>query len=368
MKTYYNENAKYPAKWLRNLAEAGQISKGEIDDRSITDISPDDLDGYTRAHFFAGIGGWEYALKLAKWPRNRSVWTGSCPCQSFSDAGLKRGFDDPRHLFPIWLPLIRAHRPAVIFGEQTQSQLALEWLDLVQTDLEGEGYAVWTASLGAHSVNAPHRRQRIWFAAIDLANTDGIGIQGGKQPTARATAETQGNQLPRPGKSHTDKPWDEVEWIECKDGTLRCFQPGAYPLSISTPGRVGQIQGYGNAIVPQIAAVFIKSVKEALYPQERINGHTRARQDEPAHNKRAWKTPTAKDATGATDDILDKIEEDKKFGLNDQVTLLPDYPGKRPPGLEQGSEKGILNPEFARWLMGYPKEWGELSPTTRRST
>ena len=87
MPAYYNENNRFAAQWLRNLIAAGDIAPGDVDERSITEVRPDDLRGYTQCHFFAGIGGWSAALRLAGWPDDRPVWTGSCPCQPFSAAG-----------------------------------------------------------------------------------------------------------------------------------------------------------------------------------------------------------------------------------------------------------------------------------------
>lgn len=163
MSSYYNEIDPYAAQWLRNLIAAGHIAPGDVDERSITDVRPDDLAGYTQCHFFAGIGGWSYALRLAGWPDDRPVWTGSCPCQPFSAAGKGEGFNDDRHLWPAFFRLIRECRPDSVFGEQVASNLA--WLDLVSGDLEGEGYAVGSAILGAHSIGAPHIRQRLYWVA-----------------------------------------------------------------------------------------------------------------------------------------------------------------------------------------------------------
>ena len=87
MTAYYNENDPYAAQWLRNLIAAGYIAPGEVDERSILDVRADDLRGFRQCHFFAGIGVWSYALRLAGWPDDREVWTGSCPCQPFSAAG-----------------------------------------------------------------------------------------------------------------------------------------------------------------------------------------------------------------------------------------------------------------------------------------
>ncbi len=104
-KAYYNENDPGAAAWLRELIAQGHIMRGEVDQRSIEDVRPSDLDGFTRCHFFAGIGGWDYALRLAGWPEHVGVWTGSCPCQPFSVAGKRQGVDDERHLWPAfrWL-------------------------------------------------------------------------------------------------------------------------------------------------------------------------------------------------------------------------------------------------------------------------
>ena len=138
---YYNEIDPYAAQWLRNLIDAGHIAPGIVDTRSIKDVQPADLAGYTQCHFFAGIGVWSHALRQSGWPDSRPVWTGSCPCQPFSSAGNQKGTADERHLWPVWFNLIRECRPSVVFGEQVEAAIKHGWLDLVQADLEGEGYA-----------------------------------------------------------------------------------------------------------------------------------------------------------------------------------------------------------------------------------
>lgn len=88
MTAYYNEIDPFAAAWLRRLIARGLIAPGDVDTRSITDVRADDLVSYVQCHFFAGIGGWSLALRLAGWPDDRPVWTGSCPCQPFSGAGI----------------------------------------------------------------------------------------------------------------------------------------------------------------------------------------------------------------------------------------------------------------------------------------
>ncbi|MGU3495913.1 DNA cytosine methyltransferase [Xanthobacteraceae bacterium A53D] len=174
-RAYYNEIEPYAAEWLRNLIAAGLIAPGDVDERSIVDVRPDDLRGYAQCHFFAGVGVWSYALRRAGWPDDRPVWTGSCPCQPFSSAGKGGGFDDERHLWPAMHHLISQCRPDVVFGEQVASKDGLAWLDLVQADLEGSGYAGGAVDLCAAGVGAPHIRQRLWWVAerLEHASRDG---------------------------------------------------------------------------------------------------------------------------------------------------------------------------------------------------
>lgn len=168
---YVNEIDPYCAQWLQNLMDAGVLPPGHIDTRSIEDVTPNDLAGYTQCHFFAGLGGWIYALDLAGWPRDRPVWTGSCPCQPFSAAGKGAGFADERHLWPAWQHLIAQRKPATVFGEQVASKNADAWIDLVHADMEGMGYAFGCIPFPATGIGAPHIRDRnYWMAHADGRN------------------------------------------------------------------------------------------------------------------------------------------------------------------------------------------------------
>ncbi|TXH50247.1 MAG: DNA cytosine methyltransferase, partial [Desulfurellales bacterium] len=157
---YLNEIEPFAADWL-----ASEYPDATIDRRSIADVAPADIAGFRRVHFFAGLGGWEIALRLAGWPDDREVWTGSCPCQPFSAAGKRQGTADERHLWPEMFRLIRERRPATVFGEQVASSDGLAWLDGVFADLEGAGYACGAADLCAAGVGAPHIRQRLYWVA-----------------------------------------------------------------------------------------------------------------------------------------------------------------------------------------------------------
>lgn len=286
MSAYYNEIDPYAAQWLKNLIAAGQIAPGEVDTRSIEDVRADDLQGFTQCHFFAGIGGWSHALRLAGWDDSRPVWTGSCPCQPFSVAGRGAGTADERHLWPAWFNLIRECHPKTVFGEQVEAAIRHGWLDLVQADLEGVGYATAEACVPA-GVFAPHIRQRLWF----VAHHHHQGLEGRKQLRECATeltvgsgglvdeladaqrwpAERHGQQVGDTARSVQREarqqrvrpnPWDGSEFVYCRDDKWRQIEPGTFPLVDGVSNRVGRIRAYGNAIVPQVAAEVIGAFME----------------------------------------------------------------------------------------------------------
>jgi DNA (cytosine-5)-methyltransferase 1 len=358
---YYNEFDKKTAAWLRGLIKNGLIADGVVDERSIEDVKPEDLRGFTQCHFFAGIGGWSYALRLAGVPDDFPCWTGSPPCQPFSVAGKQVGFNDPRHLAPKFLELIAECKPAIVFGEQVAAAIGKNWLDFVLLDLEAENYTCGAAVLPACSVGAPHKRDRLFFAAANaLAHTSssrhlqsssaknekrepkfrifrelpprfsryslshasstpklgynalaytndyrqqpspGIGRdkrneQGNnfrrrceagstsntnsKRPQReRANCDSQGweesdfrqarlcNGARTPKSTVKDKGfWSGTDWIGCRDGKFRPVRSGTQPLANGIPARVVRLRGYGNSIVPQVAAEFVDAFLEALH-------------------------------------------------------------------------------------------------------
>jgi len=309
---FYNEHDPKAAAWLRELITGGHIPAGIVDERSITEISPHELTKYTQCHFFAGIGGWSLALELAGWPASRPVWTGSCPCQPFSGAGEGKGASDDRHLWPVFRRLIAKLHPERVFGEQVAQAIGFNWLDGVSADLEADGYEVGAVVLGAHSVGAPHIRQRLYWLANSngqqelAANASRLHAESGSGGTHGRLANANGGRCeqrdaslgPVPisgthrtagglGNAHrghqsernlgplqsrfstphgTNDPrssvWDDAEAIGCRDGKFRRIESGTCPVAHGVPGRVGLLRGYGNAIVPQVAAEFIQAFEE----------------------------------------------------------------------------------------------------------
>jgi DNA (cytosine-5)-methyltransferase 1 len=251
MAAYYNENDPRIAAWLTELIRRGLVADGEVDTRSILDVRPDDLRGFTQCHFFAGIGGWSYALRLAGWPDDRPVWTGSCPCQPWSDAnvwqGGGQGDADPRHLWPPWFWLIGERRPAVVFGEQVAAAVRRGWLDEVFGDLEGIYYACGSAEIPAGAVGADHGRPRVYW----VSDAGGQGREGHQSvaciPVAAPAAfAVYGDVFTRARRA--------------LDGDFSDLRPCD---GLSVVMERDALRGYGNAIVPAAAAEFIAAYLEA---------------------------------------------------------------------------------------------------------
>jgi DNA (cytosine-5)-methyltransferase 1 len=314
---YYNEHDRFKAEWLRKLMEAGAIASGEVDERDIREVSAGDLRGFIQCHFFAGIGVWSYALGEAEWPNDIAVWTGSCPCQSFSSSGKRRGFSDQRHLWPAWFRLIRELRPEHVLGEQVASKDGLAWFDLVSADMEGADYIVGAADTCAAGYGAPMLGQRLYFVAeaagercrearpgsgqpaqrdgdggeprgLEPADGDGQPGRAGA-PSAAASMDKQrsrpacelgpagGGGLERLGaesgaerRQAAERPadvsggavrgfWADAEWICCRDGRLRPIEPGTFPLAYGVANRVGKLRGYGDALCAEQAKGFIEA-------------------------------------------------------------------------------------------------------------
>ena len=336
MKAYYNELDKKAAAWLRELIADGLVAPGHVDERSITDVQPEDLDGYTQCHFFAGVGGWSIAARLAGWPDDREIWSASCPCQPFSVAGKGAGTADARHLWPDFFRLVRARRPAAIVGEQVAAAVGKDWFLGVRSDLESIAYVGRGVVVPACAVNAPHRRDRLWFVAGSRLLEDATGSSDRRQinrseafwptpigSTSGPAGSSSGDgrfvghamcseRRPQSEGRHVDhrddtgrdqttsgpagsvqtsligdvadcdgggresrldhattghghstaaegrpSAWDRARWLIGHDGKARRVEPSIPLLVDGLPARAPLLRGYGNAIVPQLAAEVI---------------------------------------------------------------------------------------------------------------
>ncbi len=324
----YTDIDSFRCEWLERLVADGELPDGDVLCADIRDLGAAEVARYRQVHFFAGCGGWPLALALAGVPADAPVWTGSCPCQPFSVAGKRRGEDDPRHLWPEWRRLLRECAPPVVLGEQVARTDGRRWLDGVLSDLERLGFAVGAAGLPADaSVGAPHARERLWFGALRVADAgrerrEGIGVLwcgsggGGEgtreapRPGARAVAdaerdggaETDGGsgaqhatacarESGRPGDARD--PWSDAVLVPCADGRARPVGAELRPLAHGLPRAVGSLEpglrelaevagldreslraakrnwrgrvsAYGDAIVPPVAALFVRALALAI--------------------------------------------------------------------------------------------------------
>lgn len=279
MSAYYNDNDPYNAKWIRNLIDAGHLPPGDVDDRSIIDVSADDLIGYEQVHLFAGIGGWPFAGRLAQIPDDFPYWSGSCPCQPFSISGKRKGFSDERHLWPEFKRLLTKQCPSTVFGEQVAR--APDWLNLVRRDLEEMGYAVGAIPMEAASAGAEHFRDRYWFVADNhgkrkLQSEGGFRYKRGWTPYGCSCA-----LVDRPSFGWGEG-WTEYEiqqrlsaatitsidggqYVKCPDGKWRRLPPpGVRWLGARIPSRVAKLRAIGNAIDPRCAATFMTAYLNTL--------------------------------------------------------------------------------------------------------
>ena len=253
-----------------------------------------------------------------------SILTGGFPCQPYSMAGKRKGKEDDRHLWPEMLRAIREIQPRWIVGENVPG--IINWsrglvFHEVQTDLEAEGYEIFPVVLPAVSVNAPHRRDRVWFVAHSINNRHRTkrGTNGEKNEISGISRETLCSRMPdgtnRIITPDNNSTWSRSEHELCTRGNLpkeRINKPGINsdskcqglersnsrqlesgditgfykkrdwenfptqpPLCSRDDGISAELDGitfskwrnesikaYGNAIVPRVALQIFKSIQQ----------------------------------------------------------------------------------------------------------
>ena len=258
----------------------------------------------------------ELASDSARLVPHCDILTAGYPCQPFSVAGQQRGAEDDRHIWPEIFTIVQAKRPAFCVFENVSGHISLG-LDQVLSDLEDKaGYAVQTFCVGAVSVNAPHRRQRIWIIANadnsrqsassrrgencgnksrhntgrlrqNVGDTSDDGWHRGSTQAGREGAQDFTKQPQFSVRSEPSRPSEDVADTDSERGRLRHtewqdaedagqsprgqehggwdFEPPVGRVAHGIPGRVDRLKGLGNAIVPQIAmhiGLTIKAVRD----------------------------------------------------------------------------------------------------------
>lgn len=229
------------------------------------------------------------------------IVAGGIPCQPFSRAGQRRGTEDDRHLWPYAFPIIKVAKPAWVLVENVAGFVEMA-LDLVATDLEGEGYEVQAFVLPAAAVEAPHERLRCFVLAYsdrnrqrirqnqqeqqsECSSSTDIGINGTQGVVANSTGRRQRQHHPtgttrwtqhyalQPGAGNTQSrmdrdadgsPYrlDRHQWPALPGQQQHPYEP-ARTVTERIPNRGKRLKALGNAVVPQIVAPLFALIIEA---------------------------------------------------------------------------------------------------------
>jgi DNA (cytosine-5)-methyltransferase 1 len=236
---------------------------------------------------FSGIGGFAYAIdqvwedvehtfcdiepfsqRVVKkhWPESKvygdirditdepqtDILTGGFPCQPFSAAGKRGGSEDDRFLWPEMLRVIRLTRPTWLIAENVGGIITIEnglVFEQACLDLEASGYAVQPFVLPALSVDAIHRRDRVWIIAYDES-------QRGEKRPVYSKANSEGQPTPH-------RQWPDL-WVQRVGINTIQFREEDEPficgMDDGLSDRVDRLKGLGNAIVPQVALEIFRAI------------------------------------------------------------------------------------------------------------
>lgn len=199
----------------------------------------------------------------SKQPHSIDFLTGGFPCQPFSQAGRRKGTADDRYLWPEMFRVIREFKPTWVIAENVRGLVT--WneglvLEQVCTDLESEGYEVQPLIIPAVAVNAPHRRDRVWFIAHRTGEgRTGNGLEGQGRLGQRSGAGEGKEQSSAGHLPDWNQNWIEVATEFCSVDDGLPAELGDFACS-KAQHRDGQLKAYGNAIVPQVAAQIMQSI------------------------------------------------------------------------------------------------------------
>lgn len=376
---YYNEIDPFAAQWLRNLMSAGLIAQGVVDERSISDVKPAEIQEFTQCHFFAGIGVWSYALRSAGWHDHRPVWTGSCPCQPFSSAGKGNGFLDERHLWPHWFHLIQMCRPIEILVSKLQAR----------TDLLGS--TLFKLTWKNRDTPTQHSIYALRASVLRTSGKDSGSMQGEGLPTPQAVDASGTARAPRLKPDTKRDPLKIGSYrIDLKDLPFLIFSKPPYEeaqWNWNTPSATDYKGGYqGGRIRNGKLSTYRLDVTAQLTQWPTPCASTVANQTNlqksgdgrKTPNKPDWAaaltqlkslpTPNANNWRGAYTD-LKKIEKRKEAGrqqnLQDTARLMG-FGLTQTGSTVEMENVGQLNPALSRWLMSLPPEWCENLPTLKQ--
>ena len=262
----FNENERFVAAWLRAL-----FPEHDVDNGSITGLVGRDLVGFDRVHFFAGIGGWELALKMASWMRPRCgpavahvsrLVMPEAEGESEMNATCGHNFDALSPSATLQSSL--ESRLRAVLDVNGSPEYVLTWKHWAMPSgppicaLRARGRR--TSDSGFTGWGTPTLRD--WKDGAAIGSTPVNGLLGRMATLAGWPTPLSAPTMKRKGACK--RPWDNFDVVTCRDGKARRIEPSVHPLAHGVPSRVGRLCGYGNAIVPQVAATFIRAFMESI--------------------------------------------------------------------------------------------------------
>lgn len=337
MTAYYNEFDPNAAAWLRELIKMKLIADGDVDERSILDIQPDDLKRYRQCHFFAGIGGWSYALRLAGIPDDYPIWTASLPCQPFSIAGKQLGKKMMNDTYC---------RTSSNLSNSADLSLSLgnRCLELLSTAGSTIYKITWKEKV------TPRGRRYLQQQA-SVPRTSDKDCTGWLSPRARGDA----------GGSR----WTNgiVKNLEDQAQLVGWQTPKASDGVFATPMTSGRPMEKSTHLQTQVVALMSNHERCTLpmLPTRSDKALARAKQKAGCSNPKA-QVPLVGWPTPQTVDVNHSRTSDPQ-GYSIRQMDRPNRSQSLVSGTTQSTSDveitntGRLNPAFSRWLMGYPEEW-----------
>jgi site-specific DNA-cytosine methylase len=372
---YYNEWDSFAADWLRELIKDGLIPDGEVDNRSIADVRPEDLKEFTQCHFFAGIGGWsQSACSSQDGVQTDQFGLEALPASHFLQPGKEKEKDDERHLWPVFFNLIRECQPPTVFGEQVAAAIRYGWLDDLQTDFEREGYASAAAFvLPAGGIGAPHKRERLFFVADSHNERHEWSQEAGRE--ARSGVEHTGSVSMADTKSGRHKQSEQF--------SNGCSSQSDKRQSDSSGNCESQRQLMADSCGERCGGKEWGGEAEEKGQSERYSFRTQRRRfrgqrrstigslTQQVSGLTPWATPNTMDhMKQRSDEALARAKQ--KAGCSNLKDQIP-YSGEAQKSSTAETENiapSQLNPRFSLWLMGYPIEWAycaeRVTPLSRK--